>query len=49
MSFPVLIGSDREGAAFSSGEIHSKILLNLTIKISLNNFIITNGEYNELI
>lgn len=31
-ALPVFIGSDREGAAFSAGEIHSKILLNLTIK-----------------
>ncbi len=38
MSFPVLIGTDREVAASSIEEIHSKILMNLTIKISLNNF-----------
>ncbi len=37
-AFPVLIGSDREVAASSAGEIHSKTLMNLTIKISLDNF-----------
>ena len=37
-AFPILIGADREVAASSFGQTHSIILINLTIKISLNNF-----------